>query len=60
VKLMVCVCVCTGEPSVKRPVVHERYDEFVFNQPSDSLLQRIQMCNSRLVREDLVHTGSLS
>jgi hypothetical protein len=38
-----------GEPSVKRPVVHERYDEFVFNQPSDSLLQRIQMCNSRLV-----------
>lgn len=34
--------------TMKKPVMNERYDEFVFNQPSESLLQRIHMCNNRL------------
>ena len=39
----------TGEPSTKKPVVSEKHDEFVFNQPNEALLQRIHMCNTRLV-----------
>jgi hypothetical protein len=39
----------TGEPSMKRPVVAERHDEFVFNQPPDPLLHHIHLCNNRLV-----------
>mmetsp|Transcript_53095 Transcript_53095/g.126329 ORF Transcript_53095/g.126329 Transcript_53095/m.126329 type:complete len:240 (+) Transcript_53095:24-743(+) len=39
----------TGEPSMKRPVVAERHDEFVFNQPTDQLLSHIHLVNSRLV-----------
>lgn len=37
-----------GEPTMKKPVVSEKYDELVFNAPSEALLQRIQLCNSRL------------
>jgi len=38
----------TGEPSTKKPVVVEKHDELVFNEPSEALLQRIHMCNKRL------------